>query len=169
MSATESPGSKDWREIRRLRAWELKQAGWTQTKIAEALGVTPGAVSQWIKKAREGGTEALRRRKGGGPKARLTKEQLEGLTELLKKGPEAHGFRGDVWTRPRVAEVIKEAYGVSYTPQHVGNLLRQIGWSRQKPVTRASQRDEEAIEQWRKERWPVLKKRLSTKVEPSSS
>lgn len=156
---------QDWREARRLRAWELKQAGWKQNKIAEALGVTEGAVSQWINKAKVGGVEALYSRKGGGPKPRLSDEELSKLPSLLRQGPKAYGFRGDVWTRPRVAKVIEREFGVRYTPQHVGNLLRKIGWSRQKPVQRASQRDEAAIEEWREEKWPELKKRPNEKSE----
>jgi transposase len=92
------------------------------------------------------GVEALYHRSGGGPKPRLSEEQLQQLPELLNRGAEAYGFRSDVWTRPRIAEVIKREFGVSFTPQHVGNLLRKIGWSRQKPIERASQRDETAIE-----------------------
>lgn len=153
----------DWREARRFRAWELKQEGWRPSEIAAALGVTRGAVSQWFKQAEEGGMEALVSRKGGGPKPRLNDDQLQQLPMLLAKGPEAYGFRGDVWTRPRVARVIEQVFDVRFTPQHVGNLLRKIGWSRQKPVRRASQRNESAIEQWRIEKWPELKKKPSVK------
>lgn len=160
---------QDWREARRLRAWELKQQGWKQNRIAEALGVTPGAVSQWLNRAETEGVAGLYSRKAGGPKPRLSDEQLARLPALLSKGAEAYGFRGDVWTRLRVAEVIKRKFRVVYTPQHVGNLLRKIGWSRQKPIQRASQRDEAAIEQWRKEKWPELKKKRSENREPSSS
>ena len=160
---------KDWREARRLRAWELKQQGWKQSKIAEALGVTAGAVSQWVKAAREGGVEALYGTTGGGPKRKLAVEQREALPDLLARGAQAHGFRGDVWTCPRVAQVIKREFGVQYTPQHVGTVLRQIGWSRQKPVQRASQRNEAAIEQWREDVWPELKKKHNGRNEPSSS
>lgn len=156
---------KDWREARRLRAWELKEQGWKQNKIAEALGVTEGAVSQWINKAKAHGIEALYSRKRSGRKPRLSDEQLAKLPELLAKGPGAYGFGGDVWTRPRVAAVIEREFGVTYTPQHVGNLLRKIGWSRQKPVQRANQRDEAEIAAWREEEWPELKKRPNEKGE----
>ena len=155
--------STEWREARRLQAWKLKEKGWPPSKIAEALGVTRGAVSQWFKQAEQEGLEALYRRIGGGPKSRLREEQLQQLPELLNKGAEAYGFRGDVWTRARVAEVIKREFGVSFTPQHVGNLLRKMGWSRQKPIERASQRNEAAIEQWRSHRWPELKKKHNEK------
>ena len=159
----------DWREARRFRAWELHLKGWTQAQIAEALGVTEGAVSQWFKKVREKGLQSLCSRKGGGPKPRLTVEQLESLPELLAKGPEAYGFRGDVWTRARVGAVIKKEFGVAYSEGHVGRLLSQIGWSRQKPTERASQRDEAEIARWKEETWPELKKKPLTKEEPSSS
>lgn len=153
----------DWREARRLRAWELKGLGWKAIRIAEALGVTRGAVSQWFKQAEAGGVEALYSRKASGRKPRLCDEQLQQLPVLLEKGAEAYGFRGDIWTCKRVGKVIERHFGVTYTPQNVGKLLRKIGWSRQKPVTRASQRDEVAIAAWREETWPALKKRRERK------
>jgi len=159
---------KDWREARRFRAWELKEKGWTQTQIAEALGVTSGAVSQWFKAVREQGLAALYSRKGGGPKPKLREEQMERLPELLAKGPEAYGFRGAVWTRRRVGTVIKQEFGVAYSDTHVGRLLGEIGWSRQKPVERAEQRDEAAIADWHEETFPELKKKASPRSALSS-
>ena len=155
----------DWREARRLRAWELHQKGWKQTAIAEALGVSEGAVSQWLKKARREGVAALRHRKGGGPKPRLSTAQLADLPALLNQGAEAHGFRGEVWTRKRVGMVIKRQFGVSYSEMQVGRILASMGWSLQKPVERASQRDEEAIAHWRSETWRGLQKKPNGKAE----
>ena len=149
----------DWREARRYRAWELKQKGWNQTRIAEALGVTTGAVSQWFAAVVAGGLGALRSRKGGGPKSRLSEGQLQRLPELLGRGPEAYGFRGDVWTRARVRAVIQAEFGVTYSKEHVGRLLSKIGWSRQKPIERASQRDEAEIARWQAETWSELEKK----------
>ncbi len=157
---------KDWREARRMRAWELHQKGWQQKDIAEALGVTSGAVSQWLKRGREEGPDALRSRRGGGPKPRLSKDQLAELTAHLAKGAEHFGFRGDVWSQPRVAELIRREFGVSYHPSHVGRILKNLGWSRQKPITRASQRNEAAIEQWRTEKWNALEKKPNKKDAP---
>jgi transposase len=149
----------DWREYRRLRAWELKQRGWKQKDIAEALGVTPGAVSQWMKQARAGGRNALQRRPAPGRRPRLSAEQKAKLPALLAKGAEAYGFRGAVWTRKRVAQVIRREFGVSYSPRHVGRVLGALGWSVQQPEERATQRDEAAIQQWVEEEWPRIKKR----------
>src|SRR3954453_19653548 len=96
--AQEAGRAKGWREERRLRAWALKAKGWSQQKIAEALGVTGGAVSQWMRRGREGGVEALERRVAPGPTPKLTAEQRAQVPELLGRGAEAFGFRGDVWT-----------------------------------------------------------------------
>lgn len=149
---------KDWREYRRLRAWQLYQAGWKQQAIADALGVTEGAVSQWMKKAKTGGADALRQQPPPGPQPKLTEEQRAQLPALLAKGAESYGFRGEVCTTARVAVLIKEQFGVRYHPAHCSHLLRSINHSQQKPVELASQRNEQAIKTWKEDRWPALKK-----------
>jgi transposase len=165
---TTSPQRPDAWEWRRQRAWELHQQGWWQKDIAAALGVSCAAVCQWLKRRREGGAEALRTRPRPGPTPRLTVEQRRQLPALLARGAEAYGFRGDVWTARRVAEVIWRTFGVRYHSDHVSRLLRQAGWSRQPPVQRATQRDEEAIPRWYAERWPALRKKRARKTVRSS-
>ncbi len=165
---TQAKPPVEWREGRRLRAWELKRQGWSQQAIADALGVTAGAVSQWMRRAGEGGVEGLRRRVAPGPPPKLTAEQRGQLPTLLARGAEAFGFRGEVWTAKRVAAVIRREFGVRYHPNHVGKLLRAAGWSVQKPVRRASQRDEAAIGAWYAERWPALKRGPTGKAGRSS-
>ena len=154
-----SKEATDWREGRRFRAFELKQQGWSQQRIAEALGVSKGAVSQWMKRAREGGgVEALKRQPAPGARPRLSEHQRHKVAELLARGAEAHGFRGEVWTCERVAIVIRREFGVSYHPAHVSRLLKKLRLSLQKPERRADQRDEEAIDNWKDKKWPSLKK-----------
>lgn len=159
---------KDWREGRRLRAWELHQQGWKQKDIAAALGVTQGAVSQWLARGRDGGVAALRRRPAPGAPPRLAAAQLAQLPALLARGAPAFGFLGDGWTRARVAEVIRREFNVGYHPDHVGRLLRAIGWSVQKPQEQATQRDEAAITAWREEKWPEIQKKQNRKAARSS-
>ncbi len=163
-----APRKADWREERRKRAWTLKEQGWRQKDIAEALGVSEGAVSQWLKRGRVGGVEALNAHPPKGVAPRLTAEQKAQIPQLLAKGAQAYGFRGDVWTARRVAEVIHRTFGVRYHRDHVGRLLREAGWSRQQPIERATQRDEAAITDWYEQRWPALKKKPSRKNERSS-
>jgi len=161
-----SSQATDWREGRRLRAFELSQRGWKQKHIAGALGVTPGAVSQWLRWAREGGIDALRRRKATGAPPRLSPQEKAQIPRLLELGAAAFGFRGDLWTCSRVAQIIRRTFGVSYHRCHVSRILRDCGWSPQKPLRRATQRDEAAIQRWKEEHWPMVKKRPSQKDAP---
>lgn len=156
----------DWREARRLRAYDLKQQGWKQTDIAEALGVTDGAVSQWMSRAEAAGREALYRSVAPGNEPRLCHEDRQKLPALLEQGAAHYGFRGDRWTRNRVGRVIEREFGVCYHDTQVGRILAEIGWTLQKPAKRASERDEEAIEAWRDAQWEVLKKSRNGEQDP---
>ena len=159
MTSSLSATATNWREGRRLRAWELHEQGWRQSEIAAALGVTSGAVCQWMRRARDGGgPDALRRRKAPGRRPRLSAEQQSQILAWLRAGAEAHGFRGALWTRKRVAVLIERELGIRYHPGHVSKLLESWTWSAQKPDKRARQRDEAAIKAWVTERWPAIKK-----------
>ena len=112
-----------------------------------------------MRRARDGGgPEALRQRKAPGGQPRLSVEQQSQVLGWLREGAEAHGFRGDLWTRKRVAVLIERQLGIRYHPGHVSKLLQSWKWSAQKPEQRARQRDEAAIEEWVKARWPAIKK-----------
>jgi transposase len=114
-----NPSPHNWKEARRLQAWFLLQKGWPQHQTAEALGVSPAAVSHWLKRAQQDGPQALRHRPPPGAPRRLSVEQLARLPAMLQRGPAAYGFRGELWTRKRVAEVIRLEFGVVYHPTHV--------------------------------------------------
>lgn len=114
-------------EKRRLQAWDLKQEGWQQIKIAKELGVTPGAVSQWIKRGRQEGRAALHSRKGGGAPSRLTEEQIRALPNLLTESPQSYGLSGHVWTRTRIITLVHHLYSVHYSHGHIGRILRKCG------------------------------------------
>src|SRR5262245_18128395 len=156
-----SPRVREWRS---MRALERKRQGWAQRDIAAALGVTEAAVSQWMAAARRGGPPALLARPAPGPSPKLTPAQQRLIPDFLWHGPEAYGFRGEVWTCGRVARVVEEEFGVRYHKGHVSRLLKELCWTPQVPVTRAVQRDEEAIERWRGEAWPELRARRERRV-----
>jgi len=140
-----------------MRALVLKQLGWKQRDIATALGTSQAAVSQWLAAVRNGGPDALlsrTNRRGMTPK--LTPESVRLIPNFLWHGPEAYGFAGDVWTCDRVVDVIEEEFGVRYSKSQVSRLLKRLRWTPQVPIARAIQRDEEAIERWRTEAWPVV-------------
>jgi transposase len=159
---TERP--TDWREWRRLRAWDLYEQRWKQKDIATALGVTAGAVSQWITRGRDGGREALQTQSRSGGQPRLTSQQRDQIPALLRRGATTFGFLGDIWITKRIGLVIKQTFGVIYHPAHISRLMRALGWSVQQPQQQATQRDEAAIQQWWDQRWPVIKKTVGAIV-----
>ena len=162
---TLSKTSQDAREFRRLRAVELYEQGWRPVRIAEALGVTRGAVSQWLKLYREKSIKALRYKRVAKKPARLSHSQKVELVALLSQGAESFGYTGQIWTQARVGELIERKFGVSYHLNHVGKILKACGWTYQKPMSRASQRNDEAVRQWCTERWPLLKKKPQKRAE----
>ena len=152
-------GSPQELEQRRWRAMALLDHGWSQAEVARHLGVTQGAVSQWKKRYQRDGPEAIKAIPHPGPKPKLTPRQRKQLGRCLLKGARAHGYRTELWTLRRVTELIRDRFGVQYDPSGVWHVLRNMGWSCQKPERRARERDEAAIARWRKEDWPRIKKR----------
>lgn len=151
-------GFHDWREWRRFQALRLARRGWKQGDIAEALGISEGAVSQWLAHVRDQGTAALRSRSHAGhPKLSRAQKQL--IPDFLWHGAEAYGFRGELWTCARIVKVIERELGVRYNRHHLSRMLRRLGWTPQLPITRAIQRDEKEIARWRTHVWPGLQKR----------
>jgi transposase len=159
MSKTLSATATDWREGRRLRAWELAEQGWRQCEIAAALGVTSGAVAQWMRRMREGGgVEALRKRKAPGGPCRLSEVQQAQVLEWLCQGAKRMAFAGRCGRASAWPPSSSANWGCVTIRDTKAKLLHAWGWSAQKPEQRASQHHEGAIEQWVTVRWPAIKK-----------
>jgi transposase len=152
-------GSRKNAEQRRLQAMALLKQGYCQSEVARQVGVTPGAVSQWVKAYRRDGPDALKAKVHPGRKPKLSKAQMRRLEKLLLKGATHHGFATDLWTLARIVELIGKHFAVTYDPSGVWHLLRRMGWTCQKPERRARERNEQAIVAWHKENWPRIKKR----------
>ena len=159
MKTLAHPEPTSWQEGRRFRAWELQQQGWPVGQIASALGVTHGAVSQWLKRARTQGVTALAHRKPPGSPSRLSAAQQAQVPALLRRGAKAWGFDSELWTRARIATVLQREFGVQYSLPHVSRLLARWGWTQQKPARQARQRDEAQVREWREETFPAAEKR----------
>ena len=156
-------------EKRRLKAAKLFDRGCSAPEVARRLGVARQVAYRWKDAWSQGGNAALASKGPAGPKAKLTAEQIERVVEALLAGPVARGYKTNLWTLPRVAALIEDLTGVRYHPGHVWRLLGACGFSCQRPERRAIERNDKAILQWRRVKWPALKKKPSSKDESSSS
>jgi len=152
-------GSAAVLEARRRRALTWLRKGWSLHEVARRLACAPSSVLRWRDAWRRGGARALRVRSSPGRPPKLTPPQRRRLVRLLVRGAMAQGYPTELWTTGRIAALITDTFGVTYHPDHVGRLLHQLGWSHQKPERRAAERDETAIADWKRVRWPQVKKR----------
>jgi transposase len=146
-------------EIRRRIAANLFGMKITLAEIAQLVDVSVSSVKRWKKTFRQHGRAGLAAKPHPGPRAKLSEDQQERLCDLLVAGARAAGYDTDLWTCRRVTALIEQRFGVSYHFNHVGRLLHALGFSPQQPLRRARERDEAAIERWRRQDWPRIKKR----------
>jgi transposase len=147
-------------EARRLRAADLLLDGKATEEVARLVGAGHSSVKKWNAALKRGGKEALAAKPHSGAPSKLTAEQKQRLVKILVAGPLASGYRTDLWSCPRVADVVQKTFGVSYHPDHLGRILHDLGFTPQKPEQLARERDEEAIARWRQHDWPRIKRGL---------
>jgi transposase len=144
-SVVERPGidintAVDWQaHWRRKRAVALFEEGHSPSSVAQQLGIARQTAARWGIRWRTGGAAALEYRRGRGPA--IPDRQLPLIEQALLQGPAAHGFDGEVWSAPQVAEVIERLTGVRLTPSPVKRLLRhRLGWTAQRAQVPAALR-----------------------------
>lgn len=151
-------GSPKQLERRRLRAIALLEQGFLPVEVARKLGVNRRSVRRWRASHDQSGPQGLSATTASGRPPKLNDRAKQRLERCLLKGARAFRYPTDLWTCPRVAELIQRRFGVSYHVDHIGRLLRSMGWTPQKPERRARERDELAIRGWVKKDWPRIKK-----------
>jgi transposase len=152
-------GSPEELERRRLQALTLLENGQSPVEVARRLGVDRRSVRRWKATARRAGPAALKAQAASGRPPKLAPRFQARLERSLLRGAQAAGFANDLWTCPRIAQLIDQQFGVRYHPDHVGRLLRALGWSPQRPVRQARERNEPLIQHWVKADWPRIKKK----------
>lgn len=145
-------------EARRIKAAKLFSRGVTQYAVAKRFGISTAAANYWHNVWVKGGGKALLK-KDVGPKGKLTKEKIIKVERALLKGPESFGYNSQLWTLPRITEVVRKVTKAAYRNRSIWHVLLRMGWSCQKPTRKAKERDEKAIACWKKVEWPSVKKR----------
>lgn len=153
-------GSAGFLEARRLQALEFLNQGLQPVDVARKIGVDRRSVRRWKARVLKDGPEGIRARPLPGRPSRLGPREKKRLETILLRGARQAGFSTDLWTCPRVVQVIEKIFGVHYHVDHIGRVLHALGWSPQKPQRRAIERDEDAIRSWVKADWPRVKKTL---------
>jgi transposase len=145
-------------ENRRMKAVRLFEQGHPQAEVVRLLKVSRPSAHRWYHSWVKKGREALKAAGRAGRKPRLSTKDQKQLGEAILRGPQAHGFSTHLWTLERVAWVIEKTCGVKYHPCHVSRILRNLGFSRQRPKRQALQKDEKAVKQWVSRHWVWVKK-----------
>jgi len=144
------------REGVRRQAVSRFEAGEKNREIAAALRVSERSVERWRRQRRENGYAGVAS-KGSPGRPRLSDAQMARLERELERGPLAHGWTDQRWTLARVKTMIGRLFRISYTVEGTWRLLRRSGWSWQQPARRAIEREDEAVELWKREVWPQVK------------
>ena len=150
--------TREQMERRRLAAARDLRAGPSQADVARKYGVSETSVSRWARRLRDGGLEALRATKAKRPGPRLSKADLGRLRALLIEGAAAHGWSTDLWTTKRIAALIEREFGVRYHFNHMGRLLRRLGFTWTKPRRVAREKDAARKDAWLRTTWVVIRK-----------
>ena len=150
-----------WLEMRRLKAGKCFQEGRIQAWVAKHFSVSTATTNAWYKAWKQDKRNGLLSKGRSGRPPKLTKKQLKKVETALLKGPKAHGYATELWTLERIAKLTKKLTKVSYHPGHVWKILGDLGWTSQKPETRARERNEKSIAQWVRREFPRIQKKGS--------
>jgi len=151
-------GSADLIADRRRRALKLFDDGLSLNEVGRRIGCNASSVLRWRNERRKNGDDVFVVRFSGGRPPKLSAKQRQRLERLLCKGAMANGFRTELWTLPRIAQLIEREFGVRYHPANISRVMAKMGWSPQKPERRALERNDPEIERWKREEWPRIKK-----------
>lgn len=149
-------------EVRRRIAGRLILQGKKLQEVADLVGVSLSSVKRWKRLMQQGGLEGLAVKRPPGKTPKLNAQQKQQLVKILLAGPLESGYLTDLWTCERVGVIIEENFGVKYHPAHVWRVLTKLKFSCQKPERKAREQDPKALAHWREQRWPELKKGLTS-------
>jgi transposase len=162
-----TPGSADVLEYRRWLAVRRVADGYSTQEVADFLGVDPSTVRRWLAAFRAGGGAGLGAKAVSGRPGKLTSTQEKIALRWLTESPTHHGFETELWTAARLAQLIREEFGVGLNPRYLSTWLRERGFTPQKPERVPRERDPEAIAAWLESDWPRIKKKLDVRAPES--
>lgn len=146
------------REEIRIRAVKRVEAGESPEAVVKALGFHRSCIYEWIAKYRDGGVAALKTKAINGRPPKLDGNQLRKLFRMIHdKDPLQYKFPFALWTCAMIRKLIKNEFSVKLSDVSVGRLLKKLGFTPQKPLHKAYQKDEVLVNQWVTSEFPRIK------------
>jgi len=150
---------RDLETCLRIQALLLVSRGNRETDVAQVIGVGRRTLQDWIHRYRARKILGLIKGPFKGAKSRLTDEQKAELSHIIAAGPLEAGLDTGIWTTPIIVKLVRDLFGVSYHPDHMGKILHRLRFSVQYPGKTLSKADEKAQQTWRLEELPAIKKK----------
>jgi transposase len=154
-----TPGSPIVLAYRRQLAVQRIEEGYSIEEVADFLDVAPRSVRRWVATFRHQGVDGLAAQPVPGRPPKLTSTQEKIVCRWRADNPTEHGVATELWTAPRLTQLIEQEFGAHFHPDYLTTWLRQRGFTPQKPRRRSRQRDDEAIARWLETDWPRIKNR----------
>ncbi|MEK7397625.1 MAG: winged helix-turn-helix domain-containing protein [Candidatus Poribacteria bacterium] len=152
-----------YRVATRLHAVTLSIEKHTSGQIANLLKVNRTNVPDWIHSWNNHGSDGLLEGHRSGRKNTLNNDDKIKLEDILESGPVAYGLNTGVWTSKIVTQIIGEEFGIEFHPGHVRKLLKEIGFSVQRPTYKLVNADAKKKNKWIRYTYPNLKKKPERK------
>jgi transposase len=145
-------------------AVDAVKSGHRAADVAAILKVHPDTVRKWVRAERTKGPDALKAEPAKGRHRKLTPARERTVLSWFTRSPTEFGFNSELWTAPRVCELIKRRWGIRFHPRYLNHWLAVRRITPQKPERQARERDPKKVEQWLRDDWPRIQKKPSTKT-----
>ena len=153
-----SPQQRARREEIRRQAARMFAAGVSAPQVAAELEISTKSAYAWRRAWKAGGEQAPASKGAPGPDPMLSEVQVQKLIDRMEQGPAAAGWDEDQrWTLARVRTLIARMFHITVSVATVWETLRRASYTPQQPVHRAAERDEAAIEHFKRYQWPAVK------------
>lgn len=143
----------------RLQGIMMSIAKHCATSIALLLHVHRATVLLWIQAWNTHRETGLLEGHRSGRPPMLSAKQKEKLQDIVESGPVAYGLHTGVWSSILIRNIIAEEFDVDYHPGHVRKLLKEMGFSIQRPTTSLARADPAKQNRWVRYTYPNLKKK----------
>jgi len=119
-------------------------------EIAALYNESPTTISYWTKKVVEKGVNSLKSGEHTGRIPRLSINQLQQLDKDLQRTPSDFGYDINLWDGPVLSKHLSDHYAVDIQIRQCQRIMKQLGYTLQRPQTKPYGSSPEAQEEFKK-------------------